>query len=434
MLVWVIKVGGPVPWLQDEADQRLFRAGQFDKGLRESGHQTLWFSSIFEHRSKIQRLVPADTVVRPHPDGPEMVFLSSPGYRRNIGFARFRDHWVQAKAWRRIAEALPRPDAIFCAYPTIELSAAAVDFGLKHRVPVIVDIRDLWPDVIYERLGKLPIGGRLLKQRWLIPYESLSNHALRNATALTGVGRGMVSWAQNRCGRLAEACARDRHFYQSQPDPVETATRGDDLRSFWRGYGIEVDAPIFRIVWGGGLYPSIDAKTLFDGLALLPEMVRTRTEVVVCGSGPLRPAFEEAAARFPFIRLVDWVPHAQLMGLLGHSDAGLMNYFDRFDFRRSIPNKVVDYAAAGLPIITGVKGELVALAGNSGAIVPYEVGNPKSMCSAIKHIFAVSSVTQRGVGPSRKLFEQHFESSNQMGQFSNYLEDLVAGYRLGSAT
>ena len=425
MLIWVTKVGGPVPWLPDEADQRLFRAGQFDKGLREAGHKTLWFSSTFEHRSKRQRSVPADTVVRPHPDGPEMVFLRSPGYQRNFGFARFRDHWVQAWAWRRIAETLPRPDAIFCAYPTIELSAAAVDFGRKHGVPVIVDIRDLWPDVIYERLGKLPLAGRLLQRRWLIPYERLSNRALGGAAALTGVGRGMVEWAQDRSGRSAEACARDRHFYQSQPDPVETATRGEDLRSFWRGYGIDVDAPIFRIVWGGGLYPSIDAKTLFDGLALLPEMVRARTEVVVCGSGPLRPAFEEAAGRFPFIKLVDWAPHAQLMGILRHADAGLMNYFDRFDFRRSVPNKVVDYAAAGLPIITGVKGELAALAGDSGAVVPYEIGDPGSMCAAIERIHASANPRTRGTGPSRALFERHFESARVMQEFVDFVANIA---------
>ena len=428
MLIWVIKVGGPVPWLPSEADQRLFRAGQFEAGLREAGHKTIWFSSTFEHRSKSQRPVPPNIVFRPHPDGPDMVFIESPGYQRNFGLKRFQDHRIQARVWRRIAEALPCPDVIFCAYPTIELSAAAVDFGIERNVPVIVDIRDLWPDVIYDRLGKLPFFGRLLQQRWLLPYERLSNRALRNAAALTGVGKGMVAWAQERSGRSIEACAWDRHFYQSQPDPLMTAERGEKLRSFWRRHRIEVDASVFRIIWGGGLYPSIDAKTLFDGLDLLPERIRMQIEVVICGSGPLRPMFEEAAGRLPFIKLVDWVPHTQLMGILQYADAGLMNYYNRFDFQRSVPNKVVDYAAAGLPIITGVKGELATLAGDSGAVVPYEVGDPKSMCATVKKIFATANVAKRGTSPSRKLFEQHFESTQLMGQFADFVETLVREY------
>ena len=310
-------------------------------------------------------------------------------------------------------------------YPTLDLCAAAVDYGRKHDVPVVIDVRDLWPDLLYERFGRLPLIGGLARRRWLVPYERMSTHALHHATALTGVGRGMVEWAQDRSGRPALARARDRHFYQSQADPVKTATRGTDLRGFWHARGVDVDAPVVRIVWGGTLFPSIDAQTLFDGLALLPVPLRARTEVVICGQGPLRKLFEAAAARLPMIRLVDWVPSAQLMGLQRHSDAGLMNYLDQFDFRRSVPNKVVDYAAAGLPIITGVQGELASLAGDSGAVVPYTVGDAASMAAAIEHIHANADPANRGTGPSRSLFDAHFEAGKVMREFTRFIEDLA---------
>lgn len=427
MLIWNIKVSEPVPWLPEEADQRLFRAGGFEKALREAGHQTLWFSNTFAHCGKSHRVVPQNQLLKPHPDGPQMVFLESPGYRSNMGFGRFRDHWVQARAWRRLAPTLPRPDLIICAYPTLDLCAAAVDYGHAHDVPVVIDVRDLWPDVIYERLGQLPFVGRLARRRWLLPYERMSHHALHNATALTGVGRGMVEWAQDRAHRPAEACARDHHFYQSQQDPTTTATKGEILRGFWRELGVDVNAPVVRIVWGGTLFPSIDTQTLFDGLALLPEPLRAQTEVVICGQGPLRPAFEKAATQLPMIRLTGWVPAAQLMGLLMHSDAGLMNYFNRFDLQRAIPNKVVDYAAAGLPIITGVQGELTRLAGNSGVVVPYVVGDPASMAAALKHVHAHAAPGHRVPGPSRRMFEDNFEARHVMQAFTAFIEDLAKG-------
>jgi glycosyltransferase involved in cell wall biosynthesis len=428
MRIWNIKVSEPVPWLPEEADQRFFRAGLFEKALREAGHQTLWFSNTFAHNDKSHRNVLANSVVKPHPEGPDMVFLKSPGYRVNMGMARFYDHWVQARAWRRLAVKLPRPDLILCAYPTLDLCAAVVEYGQKNGIPVVIDVRDLWPDVIYERLGKMHLLEKLAGRRWLWPYEHMSTYALRHATALTGVGRGMVEWAQERSGRTRQACARDRHFYQSQPDPIKTASRGEDLREFWQTQGIDVDAPVVRIVWGGTLFPSIDAKTLFDGLALLPERLRERTEILICGTGPLRAVFEAASTHLPQIKLVDWVPPTHLMGLLMYSDAGLLNYFDRFDFRRAIPNKVVDYAAAGLPIITGIQGELRNLAGDRRAIVPYTVGDPASMAAALEDIHTIAASAKRSIGPSRRLFDEHFESSKLMQEFVEFIENLAIEY------
>jgi len=250
----------------------------------------------------------------------------------------------------------------------------------------------------------------------------MSNNALRKADALTGVGRGMVQWAQERSGRSTALCSHDKHFYQSQPDSIVTAASGIELYDFWKNHDVEVDEPLFRIVFAGGLYTSIDAQTLFDGLRRLPEDLQDQVEVLVCGSGPLLRLFQDAAVELPCLKLVDWVPHVQLMGILRHSDAGLMNYFDRFDFRRSIPNKVVDYTAAGLPIITGVTGELADLAGDSGAVIPYRVGDPDSICAAIEKV-----CKQRGRrrGPSRYLFETHFESSTVMHMFVKFLENTA---------
>jgi glycosyltransferase involved in cell wall biosynthesis len=422
MLIWIIKTTGPVPWLSEESDQRLFRAGQFEAAIRSAGHRTLWFSSTFEHRSKTRRNVQANTILRPSPLGPEMIFLKSPSYHKNIGFGRFFNHWKQSRVWSSLAPDLPRPDLIFCSYPTIELSAAVVDFCQVYDVPVVLDIRDLWPDVIYERLSRVPFVGRVLQRHWLLPYERMSSTALRKATALTGVGRGMVKWAQERSGRPAELCAHDKHFYQSQPDPISIAACNAKLHDFWRAHGVVLEAPQFRIVWAGGLYTSIDAQTLFDGLCLLPNDLLGRIEVLVCGSGPLLELFQDAARKLPCLKLVDWVPHAKLMGVLRHSDAGLMNYFDRFDFRRSIPNKVVDYAAAGLPIITGVTGELTTLAGDSGAVIPYSVGDPVSICGAIEKVCELADRRAWRASPSRQLFETHFESATVMDEFVSFLE------------
>ena len=63
-------------------------------------------------------------------------------------------HKIVAKKFNEIALSnhIEFPDLILCAYPAIELSRAGVQFANKIGVPVVVDIRDLWPDIFVEIL------------------------------------------------------------------------------------------------------------------------------------------------------------------------------------------------------------------------------------------------------------------------------------------
>ena len=44
------------------------------------------------------------------------------------------------------------PDLILSSIPTSELSLEATKLGKKNNIPVILDIRDLWPDVFLDVL------------------------------------------------------------------------------------------------------------------------------------------------------------------------------------------------------------------------------------------------------------------------------------------
>ena len=46
------------------------------------------------------------------------------------------------------------PDLILSSIPTSELSLEATKLGRKNNIPVILDIRDLWPDVFLDVLPK----------------------------------------------------------------------------------------------------------------------------------------------------------------------------------------------------------------------------------------------------------------------------------------
>ena len=67
--------------------------------------------------------------------------------------------------------------------PTIDLCKAAVNFGQNIGVPTVVDIRDLWPDSIWD-LAPRPL--RPVMALATLPLERQLRSALGSATALTG--------------------------------------------------------------------------------------------------------------------------------------------------------------------------------------------------------------------------------------------------------
>ncbi|MGR3436169.1 MAG: hypothetical protein ACU0CO_14965, partial [Shimia sp.] len=250
MRIWVLKTGEPVPVLPAEAGDRRVRAAAMVQAAREAGHDATWWTARFNHQKKHMRAVPADRVLPPEAYGaadpataPDMVFLSSPGYRRHIAPRRFWDHRVLGRRFAALAPSLPRPDVIVAAYPTLELADRAVAFGRARGIPVVVDIRDLWPDILAERLaaraGPLaPAVPALL--RGALPYEAMARRIFGGATAATALSRGMLDWAR---GRFGGDPTRDRVVHQSMRAPGLAELARAAARADWAARGVDLEAP-----------------------------------------------------------------------------------------------------------------------------------------------------------------------------------------------
>src|SRR6266404_1607534 len=141
MRVWLVTAAEPLPI--DEGSQRLFRTGIFAKYLINSGHEVLRWASSFNHTAKKQR-VEKDTLVEVQP-GYSIWLLHANPYEKNISFARWRNHRGIARKFRQLARRERKPDIVFCSLPTLELAEEAAIYGRENRVPVVIDVRDMWP-------------------------------------------------------------------------------------------------------------------------------------------------------------------------------------------------------------------------------------------------------------------------------------------------
>ena len=170
----------------DGPNTRLLRTALLAEELAERGHEVIYFNATFNHQQKVQRATETQKISHNLLAGLnyDCILLAGRAYAKNVSFNRFRSHRENAAAFEKIAPTLPIPDVILCGFPPIELAETVTNFAKQHGIICALDCRDMWPEVIEERLPSVlrPIAhlalGRLYRQK---------RRALTNANALTGI-------------------------------------------------------------------------------------------------------------------------------------------------------------------------------------------------------------------------------------------------------
>lgn len=416
MRAWVIKTGEPIPFLPSESNERLFRSGLMAKYLVEYGFQVTWWTSQFHHQLKMVRDVPTSTVYQPDESGPELIFLPSQGYTRHVSLQRFLHHRNERREFKRLAQAQPRPDVIISAWPTIDLSYGAIQYGAAHDVPVVLDVRDLWPDILYERIKAktgLPFKG------YFWPWEYMGKRAVNQAEAIVSITKGMLDWTQTRFGRASYK--NDRVFYQCQP-----SKRVIPDFEYWRAQGIDLHEQKTRLVWSGTLSANTDLVTLLHAIERLPTQTSGRLEFVFCGSGELEQHIAGLAKKAQNVKFAGWVSQSALAALYEHSHIGMICYLDRFDFQLSIPNKAVDFCRFGMKILTNLTGELKNVFGKKELLIPYETGSVDNLCKQFIYIADNPDQFRTKTEKAYELFDDQFNADAVMPRFAKFVEQIAA--------
>src|SRR5262245_41953275 len=227
MKVWVVKTSEMLA--SDNRNGRLMRSGIIAHMLDARGHALTWWMSTFDHANRRSRYAADSTIA--YASRGTIRMLHSPGYRASVSLARLLDHTVWGRRFERAIEAAPLPDVILCAYPTIEAALICARFGQRRRVPVVMDLRDMWPDLFAELA---PRSMRPLAWAMLAPLRARAAEALRNATALFAITEEFLEWGLTLAGRGRREL--DGAFAQAYPlanlEPADAA-EANDARQFW---------------------------------------------------------------------------------------------------------------------------------------------------------------------------------------------------------
>jgi glycosyltransferase involved in cell wall biosynthesis len=413
--IWLVAVGEPLP--TDPGHLRLLRAGSIAAMLRDRGHRVVWWTSAFDHQTKRMREAPSGDAIAGL--GYEIRLLRGCGYARNVSLARLRDQRLTAAAFERQIVREAPPDLILCSYPTIELCAAAVRFGRARGVPVVVDARDMWPD-IFVNLAPGPLRG--LARLALAPMFRASRHALSGATALIGITDAFVDWACARAGRARSPL--DRSFPLAYDLGQVAPEALDRARAAWTDRGV---VPGDRTVcFFGTLGRQFDIPTVLRAAAALRAQ---GIRFVICGAGDRFEEYRRLAQGLDNVLFPGWVDAAAIRTLMERSVAGIAPYFNEHSFTLSIPNKAIEYLAGGLPILTCLGGELRALVERGGCGVYWPEGDDAALRTAVEALACDPQRRQRMADNSRLVFSENFEAGAVYGRLVDHVCELARRHR-----
>ena len=195
MNVWLIKIGEPLPiWRKND---RLLRTGLIAEQLVKSGHCVTWWTSTFDHAHKVHHYA-SDHTAKVN-DNYRIVLLHGTGYSKNISLMRILDHKIISTKLRRMAMYEQAPDIIYCAFPTHDLCRTAALVSQHFRVPLVIDVRDLWPNILMDMFipNFLTPLGRLA----LWPMTKDMNYAFHRAKAIWGTSPYFVEHGLYYSGR-----------------------------------------------------------------------------------------------------------------------------------------------------------------------------------------------------------------------------------------
>lgn len=348
MRIWIVAQFMPVP--EEDSSNRFLHLYRF---LRERGHQVTVFTSSFSHGSKTSR----QTSCR------DFVLVSEPGYHLNVSLRRYLSHRRLAANLRNTFHELgrPAPDCLYVGFPSIDVARVALTHARQNSICSVLDVQDLWPEGLRVAFRRLPPGLFDLCTSWL---RRQADEIFRMADLVWAVSRTYA----DRVSRATDA-------------PVHVAYLGTDLEAIQKLRERTRKFRQFTAVYFGSFSHSYDLRTLIRAASILRETGK-HVKVLAVGRGPHFAGIEQLNKKLGQpIEVLPYMPWKALMAMAAKAHVGINCIVPQS--ATSLPNKVFDYAALGLPIVNSVMGELSDLLSEYRAGLTYAAGCPASLASAL---------------------------------------------------
>jgi glycosyltransferase involved in cell wall biosynthesis len=410
MNIWLIQTGEPLPL---DKNVRKMRTAVLADKLVEKGHSVLWWTSAFDHFKK-KWIFNKNTELELSKNY-KIYALRGLGYKKNISLSRFIDHRIIARKFKNKAVEVQKPDIVVASLPSHDLAYESVMFAERNNIPIIVDIRDPWPDILLDHIPqKLK---DIAKMLFLMEFQMIKK-TMRAATGLSAVTSTLLDWGLKYASRGKRQS--DNVYYLGYKKPLMNNFSSVN-KSYLQAYKRIKDK--FIVLFIGTISNAYHNPSI---LLKAAEMLIHNKNIhfVIAGDGESLTTLINEATGLNNVTFTGWLNQEEIEFWLQNSKIGVCPVAKKVDFPT---NKAYAYLSAGLPIISAFQGDI------KGVIEKYEIGfyyPPGDVNMLVNHIKMLYNNTTLHKDMSKralKAFLEKFDADKIYDDYALHIESIAMG-------
>lgn len=301
-------------------------------------------------------------------------------------------------------------DVIYGSSPHLGAALAGLIIARVKRAGFVLEVRDLWPQILLDA-GTMAEDSKIYEG-----LKKLERFLYQQADAVIVLARGSADPI------VAEGTdAAKIHFLPNGADPAdfEVDANRNELRD---RFGFEGTVAIYAGAHG-------PANGLDFALKAADELSDTDFQMVFVGDGVTKKELIKQAKdlKLTNVLFLDPVSKEKIPELFAAADIGLHCLADIPLFHHGVsPNKLYDYMASGLAVVTNTPGEVASMVNEAGS---GEAVGPTELASGIRRIIAMNADERARLGEAGRTWMKANRSRSAMASQLEALLDQVVAHR-----
>lgn len=378
--------------------------------MKELGYDVTLLTSDFNHYAKKVRDV--ESFRKEYPDFKDVEIVHMTPYTKNVSISRWKAGNVWAKnVYGWLESHYQNYDIVYAHMPDIPTILKIKGFCKEKGLKLVIDIRDLWPEVFRV----------LLKKEWL--YKTVTYPIKKRADKCYAAADELIAVSEEYLQRGLSVNTKSKN-----PVAVYIGATFDRFYS-----GIEKYAPSIEkneneiwVTYAGTLGNTYDLYTLLDAAAAVKQRRYENVVFKILGQGPESDGLKKYAneKQIDNVDFVGFVEYEKMAAYLSKSQMTINSVKRRAS--QSIINKVADYFAAGVPCLNGsLCQEMRDLIDNYQAGLNFEPENVESLVNAILDIVNNKQKAAEYGENAKRLAKEKFDRSVTYHEIIKRLDNLI---------